>query len=204
MQRMKSKERQLAAGEPTPEMAGAAAAPADAGKPDVDEAAAADPVAALQQEVAALKDQILRVRADARNLQQRTLREKQESVRFAEADLVRDLLVLLDDLERTQESARQTRDVDALLAGVRLVYDNFLKALKERHVQRIGAVGETFNPDYHQAVLRQPSADQPANAVLTVVAPGYQMHERVLRPARVVISAGPPETPANGAAEAGE
>jgi molecular chaperone GrpE len=147
-------------------------------------------VAALRKELGQLRDQNLRLIAEARNLQQRAWREKAEALRFAEAEFARELLVVVDDLERTLAAA-STADAAPVVEGVRLIHEQFLKILRNRGIVPIEAVGKPFDPDRHQAVLQQASTDYPAGVVLGEVARGYMMHERVLRPSRVIVSTGP-------------
>jgi len=162
-------------------------------------AVSSEEVAALRQEVGQLRDQNLRLIAEARNLQQRAWREKAEALRFAEAEFARELLVVVDDLERTVAAARTTQDATPVVEGVRLVHEQFLKVLRSRGIVPIEAVGKPFDPDRHQAVLQQASAEYPAGVVLGEVARGYMMHERVLRPSRVIVSTGPAAQEEQGA-----
>ncbi len=170
----------------------AAAAHPDA--PPVD-TAAAEPAADLQRELQELRDRNLRLMAEVQNLQKRTQRDKLEAVRFAQADFARDLLVVLDDFDRTLEAARTAADPSALADGVRIVREHLAKILRTHGITPIEAVGRPFDPDLHEAVLQQPSPEQPAGHVVQELARGYRMHERVLRPARVIVSAGPVTTP---------
>lgn len=178
-------------------------APADASAPattaaDVVAAPVLDERATLQREVDELRDKNLRLMAELQNQQKRAQREKQESLRFAEFEFARELLVVIDDLARTQESAQTATDVRAVAEGVRILYEHFLKLLRGRHIEPIEAAGRPFDPEIHEAVLQQPSADQPAGTVLQELARGYKMHERVLRPSRVIVSSGPPPAAENG------
>ena len=147
----------------------------------------------IRQEVAELQEQKLRLLAEQRNQQQRSERDKAEALKHAEADFARELLVILDDLERTRESARDSNDVQAIADGVRIVYEHFLKVLAERRIQPIEALGQPFDPGLHEALLQQPSDDYPAGTVIQELARGYKMHDRVLRATRVIVSTGPAE-----------
>lgn len=153
---------------------------------------------ALSAEVAKLRDENLRVIAEARNQQARAARDKQEALRYAEGEFARDLLVVLDDLERVQESARTATDVKAVAEGVRITYEHFLKVLKERRIEPLAALGEPFDPTYHEALLKQPSESYPEGTVSQEVARGWKMHDRVLRAARVIVSSGAPAPAADG------
>ncbi|MBW7904612.1 MAG: nucleotide exchange factor GrpE [Phycisphaerae bacterium] len=169
-----------------PEPSGATGAPMPAGAAEP----AARTVDDFQRELDALRDRNLRLLADMRNLQQRSKREREEALRYAEAEFARELLVVLDDLERAMQAAS---GADAPLSeGMRITHEHFLKLLRTRGIEPIAAVGEPFDPALHEALLQQPSAQFPAGIVAQEVARGYRMHERVIRPARVVVSSGPP------------
>lgn len=150
----------------------------------------ADVESELQQEVERLKNENLRLIAEARNSQQRAQRELTERMRFAEADFARDLLTILDDFERTIAASEQERDEGTLLAGTKIIYDSFLKFLEKRNIVPIESVGAAFDPEVHEALLHQPSADHDAGVVSQEIARGYRLHDRVIRPARVVVSSG--------------
>lgn len=166
--------------------------PPRAGQPPVEsEEAVPDELEALRREVAELREKNLRLLAEQRNQQQRAQRERAEALRYAEGELARELLVVLDDLERTQESARETRKVQVVADGVRIIYEHFLKVLKGRGIEPIVAQGQPFDPGLHEAMLQRPSDEHPAGTVMEELARGYQMHDRVLRPSRVVVSSGP-------------
>jgi molecular chaperone GrpE len=157
----------------------------------VPEAPADSELTRLRQEVQDLKDRNLRLLAEQRNQQQRVMREQAQALKHAEADFARDLLVVLDDLERTQASAAASADAATLAEGVRIGFEHFLKILKDHGVTPIAAQGQPFDPGQHEALLQQPSAEVPAGHVLQEAARGYRMHERVIRPARVIVSSGP-------------
>ncbi|MBN2446262.1 MAG: nucleotide exchange factor GrpE [Phycisphaerae bacterium] len=146
-----------------------------------------------QREVAELNDKNLRLIAELRNTQQRLERDKGEALRYAEAGFARDLLIILDDLERTQRSASEADNVQSVADGVRIVYEHFLKVLKDRNIEPIDAVGQTFDPDLHEAMLQRASSEHASGTVMEELTRGYRMHGRVIRPARVVVSSGPAE-----------
>ncbi|MGE0479246.1 MAG: nucleotide exchange factor GrpE [Phycisphaerae bacterium] len=160
---------------------------------DVAVDAGGDEPATLRKERDELQSRNLRLMADMRNLQARLTREKEDALRFAEAEFAKELLVVIDDLERTIDSAKSGAGAEALAEGVRIIYEHFMKVLRTRRVEPIEAVGQPFDPGLHEALLQQPSADVPAGDVLTEVARGYRMHDRVLRASRVVVSSGKPE-----------
>ena len=152
-----------------------------------------------EQEIAALRDENLRLVAELRNVRQRAQREKQEALKYGEADFARELLVVLDDLERTQESVKTADNMQAVTEGVRIVYEHFLKVLRAHQIEPIEAAGQPFDPGLHEAMMQQPSAEHPAGTVMQELARGYKMHGRVIRPAKVVVSSGTPASPADQA-----
>jgi molecular chaperone GrpE len=152
---------------------------------------AEDELTLLRRDNEELRDKNLRLLAEMQNSQKRVQREKQESSRFAEADFARELLVVLDDLNRTQQSVANGADSAAIGDGMRITVEHFLKVLGQRGIRPIETVGRPFDPTYHEALLQQPSSDQPAGTVLQELARGYTMHERVLRAAKVIVSSGP-------------
>jgi molecular chaperone GrpE len=185
-----------AAGDELPADAPAAATP-DAAPAAGTEAAAPvavppeDELTTLRREIAELRDQNLRLMAELQNQQKRALREKHEAQRFAGAELGRDLLVVLDDLARAEEAARQAPGGQAVADGVRIMAEHFLKVLGNHHIRPIEAVGRPFDPTYHEAVLQQRTDEHPPGVVLQEITRGYTMHERVLRPSRVIVSGQP-------------
>jgi molecular chaperone GrpE len=144
-----------------------------------------------EDDTATLKDKLLRARAEVANVQRRAANEKAEALRFAVADFVRDLLVVVDDFERALEAAEAAGESGGMVAGAGLVYENLLKVLNNHHVERIEAEGQPFDPTWHEAVMQQPSAEHPPETVLQVVQQGYRLHDRLIRPAKVVVSCEP-------------
>jgi molecular chaperone GrpE len=116
-------------------------------------------------------------------------------LKYAESDLAKDLLVVLDDLERTLESVKSAEDVQPVAEGVRIVYEHFLKVLRGRQIEPIEALGQPFDPQWHEAMMQQSSDEHPAGTVIQEVARGYKMHGRAIRPAKVVVSSGPAAPP---------
>jgi molecular chaperone GrpE len=144
---------------------------------------------ALQQEVAALQDRLLRLQADFENFRKRTLREREEAYLYGHQNLVKELLPTVDNLERAIEHARgEGADLEGLLQGVELVLRELQSVLARSGVAQIEAEGKPFDPALHEAMGAQPTADVPPNTVTQVFQKGYRLRERMLRPARVMIS----------------
>jgi molecular chaperone GrpE len=144
-------------------------------------------------ELAAERDRSLRLRAELENVRTRTARELAHERRYAAVPLVRDLLPVIDNMDRAIEAAQKNQNVDAasLLEGFRMVRQQLSAMLERNNCTMIDPMGEAFDPQHHEAILHQPSASVPANHVTMVTQPGYQIHDRVVRPAQVIVSSGP-------------
>jgi molecular chaperone GrpE len=138
-----------------------------------------------------LRDLAQRTRADFENYQKRNQRDRAEERRYAHGPLAGELLPALDNLDRATAAAKQAGETGPLVQGVAMVQAQLLDVLRRHGVTRIEAQGQPFDPNLHQAVMQQPSDGAPPGTVLQVLEPGYVIHERVLRPARVVVSAAP-------------
>ena len=159
-----------------------------------------DEAAELRSKVEKLEDALLRARAEYQNFQRRTAIERADAIRYANAGLMKSLLSVLDDFERAMSST--TGEVETIDEGVRLVYQNLLKALREHGLETIETGREPFDPSVHEAMMQQPSADHPAGTILEEFAKGYKLRDRVLRPSKVVVSkAVEPETDGGTAAD---
>jgi molecular chaperone GrpE len=135
-----------------------------------------------------------RTRADFENYQKRMKRDLVEERRYAQAPLAADLLAALDNLERAIAAAEQAGEKGPLVQGVALVHTQLLDILRRHGVTRIEAQGQPFDPNLHQAVMQQPSAEHPPMTVLQVLEQGYLIHDRVLRPARAIVSTAAEQT----------
>jgi molecular chaperone GrpE len=135
-------------------------------------------------------EQFLRLQAEFENFRRRGLKEKQESLKFGHQNLVKDLLSAVDNLERALEHGAQNAGLEAsgILDGVELVHREVLGALAKHGVKEIEAEGQVFDPAEHEAMGQIPNAEVPPNTVLEVLQKGYVIHDRMLRPARVIIS----------------
>ncbi len=141
---------------------------------------------------AAERDEFLNLlqhlRADYANYQKRVQKEVDTVRRFASQPLILDLLAGLDNLERAMQTADTAGNSTGLLQGIRLVHQQLLAALARHGVRPIAAQGKTFDPEFHEALLEQPAPDRPDRAVLQELQKGYLLHDRVIRPAKVVVS----------------
>jgi len=147
-------------------------------------------LAEAQRELAELKDRHLRLAADFENARRRSLREREEALLFGHQNVVKELLPSVDNLERAIDHARQGGEggQEGLLEGVELVLREIVAVLARHGVVPIEAHGQPFDPALHEAMAQLPDGTVPANTVVQVFQPGYQLRGRLLRPARVVVS----------------
>jgi len=157
-----------------------------------------------QAEAVAAHDRFLRASAELENYKKRTQREMAEFKRFANASLVKDILGVVDNLERAVESSNGSNDKEQLAQGLDLTLQELLKIFKTFHVTPIESLGETFDPRYHQAMMQEETTDQPENVVIRELQKGYMIHDRLLRPAMVVVSKAAPNSQEDLQADDGE
>jgi molecular chaperone GrpE len=145
-------------------------------------------------EAKALQEQYLRTLADMENLRKRTQREKEELAKFANENILREILPVMDNLERAVEHAEQAESSEGLLEGVQMTLTQFSQVLDRFGVKPVESLGQTFDPALHQAMGQLETDEYPANTVAQQMQKGYQLNERLLRPAMVMI-AKPPTVP---------
>src|SRR3954453_2042916 len=143
-------------------------------------------------ELAAQGERLLRLQAEMQNLRNRTSREIADERKYAALPILADLLPVIDNIDRAIEAAEKAGESDNLLAGFRLVKQQLHTILSRNECIPIPAENEVFDPNVHQAILQQPSTEVPAGNVMMVAQQGYKMHDRVVRPAQVIVSSGPP------------
>jgi molecular chaperone GrpE len=156
-----------------------------------------DPLEAAQADLQQAVDRELRCRAELENYRKRVGRERADERRYANLSLMRELLPVLDNLDRAIAAAEQSHDASALLEGVKMVSCQLIGVLAKHDCVPIEALNESFDPHRHEAILHQPSEDVPADMVTYVTQTGYRLHDRVVRPTQVIVSSGPPETDAD-------
>ncbi len=147
----------------------------------------------LRQEVEEWKDKYLRAKAEQQNAARRSANELQDSLKYANANLLRSLLEVVDDFERTVEASAAAESIDSVVAGMKLIEDKVEKLLRDSHVVAINADRVPFDPARHAALMQQPSTEHEPGTVIQQVQKGYLFHDRVLRPAQVIVAAAPPE-----------
>lgn len=140
-------------------------------------------------------DRYLRLSAEMENFKKRAEREKGETYKFANENLLKDLLPILDNLERAMEHGQEAENSKALLEGVEMIHKGFLTVLEKYGVTRVEALGEEFDPNQHEAVMVQEDAGRAPGLVIAQLQKGYRLHNRLVRPAMVVVSKKPEINP---------
>jgi molecular chaperone GrpE len=147
-----------------------------------------DDIKNLKDQLDAEKDRLLRLSAEFENYKKRKQREIDDFKKFANETIFRQMLPVVDNLERAIASAETNSDEGALLEGVKMIHKDILKLLEMFSVKVVKAGNEPFDPNFHQAVTRHETDEFPENTVTNVLQNGYLLHDRLIRPAMVVVS----------------
>ena len=150
-----------------------------------------DELTSKSEECKAINDKYLRLAAEFENYKRLTQRDQREQIRFGNEQLLKELLPVVDNMERAIKAARTNGSDSALIQGVELTLKQLFGILAKFGVQAIETAGQDFDPSAHQAVSYGPSNDVPANKVLDEFQKGYRLHDRILRAAMVSVSSGP-------------
>ena len=159
----------------------------------------AEPLPSLEKELEASReecrknwDQFLRTKADLENYRKRAQREKEDLARFANENILREILPVIDNLERAMTHASQEGGgAEGLIQGVEMTLSQFQKVLEKFGVTPVSAVGEVFDPSRHEAMGQVESSEVPPNTVAQELQRGYLLNERLLRPALVLVAKAP-------------
>lgn len=146
---------------------------------------------ALRNELQDANDRALRSHAELENYRKRSQREMADERKYAALPVVRDLLAVADNLELAIQAAEKDPGAAKVLEGVKMVLTQFNSTLEQHQIERIGGVGLPLDPNRQEAVMQEPSTELPAGMVTRIVRTGYQLHDRVIRPAQVFVSKGP-------------
>ncbi len=150
-----------------------------------------DELTVLRDKLSAAEQEVLRGRAEMENFRKRMQRDADTQLKFANVPIVRDLLDVIDNLNRAVEAARgDDTNSKALLDGVQMVSQQFADVLAKHGCKAIHAVGTDFDPNIHQAIAQVPSEEHASGKVAQEVAVGFMLHDRVIRPAQVIVSTG--------------
>ncbi len=155
----------------------------------------------LQREKDELFAKLQRVSADYDNLQKRTSKQIADTIGYEKEKIIKTLLPVLDNFEHSLQNAHQAENVDVLLKGIQIIYDQMLDILKSHNVEQIKALGELFDPALHEAMMQKTEPEQQENIVLEEFQKGYKLNGRVIRPSKVIVNKLTPEQPARQEAE---
>jgi len=157
-----------------------------------------DPLAAMQAEMERWRDLAYRSQAELDNFRKRVAREQQETRAYANADLLRSLIPIMDNFAMGLDAARAESERSVVFMGMSMVHRQIEDFLRESGVQEIETQGKPFDPNVHEAMAQEASATVPEGTVLRVMRRGYKLKDRLLRAASVVVSSGAAatETPA--------
>jgi molecular chaperone GrpE len=143
-----------------------------------------------EKELAEHREAMLRMQAEMENLRKRLIRDLERSRKFALERVMTDLLPVRDSLERGLQADAANLTVESLLEGKALILKMFGKALEDHGLELVDPLGEAFDPELHEAMTMQPSDEYAENTVMEVLQKGFKLHDRLLRPAMVVVSRG--------------
>ena len=176
--------------------------PETAGDSSEDLGAAQQALAAKEDEVKSLNDKYLRLAAEFDNYKRLAQRDQRDQIRFGNEQLLKELLPVLDNLERAIKAAKDGGSGEALIQGVDLTLKQLNQALGKFGVQVIPTIGQPFDPSGHQAVASVPSDHVPEQHVVEEFQRGYRLHDRILRAAMVTVSTGGAANGSGGQTEA--
>ena len=149
-------------------------------EPDTDE---------LSLQLQDAEERVLRAQAEIENVRKRGRREYEDLLRYGEINLLRDILPVLDNIERAIEASESTTDVETLREGFRMTASQIEKLLESHGCETIKTENEVFDPTVHEAISQQPANDAQPGTVIGVTSRGYILRDRVVRPAQVIVAA---------------
>jgi molecular chaperone GrpE len=148
-----------------------------------------DELADALQELARHRDAMLRMQAEMENLRKRMQRDAEKSRKFALERIMKDLLEVRDSMERGLDMADESATAESLIEGEKLTLKMLAKLMEDHGLEVIDPAGEPFDPELHEAMTVMPSAEVEENTVMEVLQKGFKLHDRLIRPARVIVSA---------------
>ena len=147
-----------------------------------------DPIAELQQQLEEKENRYLRLRADYDNLIRRSKLDREAAEKYRSQSLLNDLLPVLDNLDRALQVEVTSEDAKSLFKGVEMVYRQFVDATAKEGLEVIATEGETFDPNFHQAVMQEQDNEKESGVILRELQKGYKLKDRVLRPSMVSVN----------------
>jgi len=152
----------------------------------------AEAIAKLEQSLAETKDQLIRTIADMENLRKRSMREREDAMKYAISGFARDLLDVSDTFRRALDSIPEDLKVDdritPLVSGIEAMERALLACFEKNGIRKIEPIEEAFDPNFHEVMFEAPVPGKPSGTIIQIIEPGYLLHDRLLRPARVGIS----------------
>ena len=145
-------------------------------------------VGQLENEIADLKDKLLRKAAEFENYKRRTENDQINLLKYSAESFIVKLLPVVDDFERSIEHMESAKDIDSIKKGILLIYDKLMKILSEQGVKKIDAVGNPFNVEFHEALMQRKSEDVKPHTVLDEIEKGYFYKDKVIRHSKVIVS----------------
>jgi len=140
-------------------------------------------------------DRLLRFQADFDNYKKRLEKEKIEFIKFANEEIIAEILKILDDFERAVEAGKIKHDFDVLYKGIEMIHKDLRDFLKEKGLKKIEAEGKLFNPNEHEAMMQEETDDYPEDHIIEEFQKGYTLNGRVIRPSKVKVAKRPKEAP---------
>ncbi len=142
----------------------------------------------LEKEKQEIHDRLLRTMAEFDNYKKRVTREKENLITYGTEKFAGELLPVIDNIDRALEQARNTEEAAPIIEGIRMILKQFLDVLEKFHIKPFNSVGELFDPEKHEAMAQQPHDEYDENTVITECQKGYFLRDKLLRPARVIVS----------------
>ena len=149
----------------------------------------------LQKEKDELFGKLQRVSADYANFQKRVPKQTADIIAYEKEKIIKTLLPALDNFEHTLQNAHSAENVEVIIKGVRIIYDQMLDIFKSHHVEQIKALGKKFDPALHEAIMQRAEPDGEENIVLEEFQKGYTLNGHVIRPSKVIVNKLTPEQP---------
>jgi molecular chaperone GrpE len=146
----------------------------------------------LRGELEQTKDRALRLQAELDNYRKRASRELEDQLKYANMGILRELLPVVDNIQRAIEHAGNSSDSASLLEGFKMVGGQLQSVLEKHDCKKIDALHVAFDPNLHHAISQMPSAEYPPYTIILVSQEGYQLHDRVVRPSQVIVATAPP------------
>lgn len=168
----------------------ASEAPSEEQPTESADASASSATDVLKAELAAANDRNLRLMAEFDNFRRRSAREQLDIIETANGKLLEKLSEVLDNFERAFASENKAKDLETFEKGMQMIHDQFAKVLFDAGLEQIDPTGQEFDPNCHEALMQQPSEEIPENHVVTVFMKGYKLKNKILKPAKVIVSSG--------------